>query len=160
MSDMPQRRAICQLCFAEQLVVWAARAWLTGRDGRARVKAELARAFGDVDGQATAAALGGFVAVLDSAALRTLYLGPMTCRMVWPDEERLLATVRYVHADLEEAAQRVLEPILPPAARRAALERASALARHLADAGYRIGFGGPLSPDAVAGAGRLRPTLH
>lgn len=160
MSDDVKRRAVCQLCFGEQILVWAARAWLTGRDGRARVKAELARAFGEAEGQATAAALGGLLGVLNSAALRTLYLGPMACRMVWPDEERLLATIRYLHADLDEAAQRVLEPILPPAAQRVALDQAAALARHLADAGYRLGFGGPLSPDAVAMAGGVRPTLH
>ena len=78
MSDV-KRRAVSQLCFAEQILIWAARAWVTGRDGRTRVKAELARAFGEAEGQATAAALGGLLGVLNSAALRTLYLGPMAC---------------------------------------------------------------------------------
>jgi hypothetical protein len=160
MPDMSQRRAICQLCFAEQLVVWATRAWLTGRDGRARVETELARGLGQATGRAVALALGDFLGVLNSAALRTLYLGPMTCRMVWPDEERLLATIRYLHAGLDEAAQRMLAPVLPPAALRIALEQARAVAGLLADAGYRVGFGGPLSPDADRGLQARRPTLH
>jgi hypothetical protein len=139
MPETSPRRAICRLSFAEQLVIWAARAWLTGGDGWARVEAELSRAFGEAEGRATAAALGGFLALLNSAARRTLYLGPMTCRMVWPDEERLLATIRYLHADLDEAARRVLEPILPPAAQRLGLDRAAVLARRLAEAGDRVG---------------------
>jgi len=84
----------------------------------------------------------------------------MTCRMVWPDEERLLATIRYFHAGLDEAAHHVLEPVLPPAAHRVALEEARMVAALLADAGYRIDFGGPLSPDEVSALAARRPTLH
>ena len=79
---------------------------------------------------------------------------------MWPDEERLLATIRYLHADLDDAARHVLERILPAAAQRVAFDQAIALAQHLADAGYCLGFGGPLMPDEVTQAGGLSPTLH
>jgi hypothetical protein len=150
MPDPTNRRAVCQLCFAEQILVWGTRAWLTGGEGQARVRTELQRALGEADGKATAAALGDFLAVFNSAALRTMYIGPMTCRGVWPDEERILATIRYLHADLRAAALRVLDQILPPAAQRVALDHAETLAELLASAGYRVGFGGPRSPDAGA----------
>ena len=161
MPDETKRRAITELNFGEQILVWGTRAWLTGPGGRARVRAELIRAMGKAEGQATAAALGGLLAVLNSAALRTLYIGPMTCRMVWPDEERILAAIRYLHAGSRIAAERVLDPVLPPAAQRAALEQAEALADRLAEAGYRVGFGGPVGPDHVeAIAATPRPTIH
>ena len=125
MPEPTKRRAICQLSFAEQILVWGTRAWLTGPDGQARVRAELMRALGEAEGHATASALAGFLSVFNSAALRTMYIGPLTCRMVWPDEERLLAAIRYLHADLRHSALLVLDPVLPPAAQRVALERAS-----------------------------------
>ena len=160
MPEPTNRRAVCQLCFAEQLLVWGTRIWLTGPDGRARLRAELMRALGTAEGHATAAALSAFVGVLNSAALRTIYIGPMTCRMVWPDEERILAVFRYLHADLPDAAERVLEPVLPPAARHAALEQGELLASLLADAGNRIGFGGPLAPEMAVTMPPLGPTIH
>ncbi|HEX7008326.1 MAG TPA: hypothetical protein VF274_14400 [Alphaproteobacteria bacterium] len=160
MPEPTNRRAVCQLCFAEQLLVWGTRTWLTGPDGRARLQAELMRALGTAEGHATAAALGAFADVLDSAALRTIYIGPMTCRMVWPDEERILAVIHYLQSDLPDAAEHVLEPVLPPAARRAALQQAELLAGSLADAGYRIGFDGPLAPELAAALPRLGPTIH
>jgi hypothetical protein len=161
MSEPTKRRAVCQLSFAEQILVWGTRAWLTGPDGQARVRMELMRALGQAEGHATALALGGFLSVFNSAALRTMYIGPMTCRMVWPDEERILAAIRYLHADLRDAATRVLDPVLPPAAQRAALEQAEALAELLAGAGYRLGFGGPVSPDVSAAVmPPAGPTIH
>lgn len=161
MPDGTRSRAITQLSFAEQIVVWGTRAWLTGSEGRARVQAELCRAFGEAEGRATAAALGGLLSVFNSAALRTLYVGPMACRRVWPDEERILAAIRFIHAGSRIAAERVLDRILPPAAQRIALEQAEALAERLADAGYRLGFGGPVAPDVAAEiAAPLGPTIH
>jgi hypothetical protein len=159
MSDETKRRAISELCFGEQILVWGTRAWLTGPGGRARVCCELTRAMGEAEGRATAAALGGMLAVFNSAALRTLYIGPMSCRMVWPDEERILAAIRYLHAGSRFAAERVLEKVLPPAAQRLALERAEVLARRLAEAGYRLGFGGPVASDIEVAAPAV-PTLH
>ena len=161
MSETPQRRAVSRLCFAEQILVWGTRAWLTGSSGQGRVRAEFGRALGAAEGHATAAALGDFLAVLNSAAVRTMYIGPMSCRMVWPDEERILAAIRYLHAERPDAALRVLDQVLPPAAQRVALEHAGTLAGQLAGAGYRVGFGGPLSPEvgalAMASPG---PTIH
>ena len=116
------------------------------------------RALGEAEGNATASALDGFLSVFNSAARRTMHIGPLTCRMVWPDEERILAAIRYLHADLRHAALLVLDPVLPPAAQRVALERAEALADLLASAGYRLGFGGPLQLD-IAEVIPL-PTVH
>ena len=161
MPDGTTRRAVTQLCFAEQILVWGTRAWLTGPEGRARVQGELVRAMGEIEGRATAAALGGMLAVFNCAALRTLYIGPMPCRMVWPDEERILAAIRYLHAGNRVAAERALDQVLPPAAQRAALEQAEALADRLAEAGYRISFGGPVTPGVAPGVTpSAGPTIH
>jgi hypothetical protein len=54
----------------------------------------------------------------------------------------------------------VLEPILPPAAQRRGLDRAAVGARPPAEAGYRVGCGGPLSAGAPAEPAPLRPTVH
>ena len=160
MPEPTKRRAICQLSFGEQILVWGTRAWLTGPDGRNRVRAELMRALGDAEGDATASALAGLLSVFNSAALRTMYIGPMTCRAVWPDEERILAVIRYFHADLPDAAARVLEQVLPPAAARVALDEAEALADLMAGAGYRLSFGGAVAPGLAAEIASAGPTIH
>lgn len=135
----PQCRTVCQLNFAEQIVVWSVRTWLGGPSGRVRVAAELETAFGAAEGARAAAALGGMIETIGTSARRTVTIGPAPCPRLWSDEELLLTALRCLHTGQETAATRVFAEILPPSAARMAIEHADSLVNTLLRAGYPIG---------------------
>ena len=140
---MDGRRFLHQLGFAEQIVVWAARNWLTGGGRWHKVEQECAAVFGMARGATICQALDSFLWVLNTSACRQVGLGRLCCDRVWPDELRLITILSHCQGAAESEAVAQLSDLLPPTAARVAVDFAGAVAEILQTSGYRL-------PDAPA----------
>lgn len=133
-------RQIWQLSFPEQMLVWAMRRWRQGHESWAAAQADLAGGLSEREVAIFARALASVLLTLDVARLTPQRSVPLYCRRVSPDEEDVLAVIRYLHNRMDAAAREVLGRHLPPSARRLALSDAETAARSMAGWGYHVAF--------------------
>lgn len=159
---MEQRR-IWQLAFPEQMLVWAMRRWRQGSQSWATAQADLAKGLGEDEVRPFARALAGLLLTLDIARLTPQRSVPLYCRSVSPDEEDVLAVIRYLHNRMDAAAAEVLGRHLPASARRLALDDAKSAARSMSRWGYHVAFPHRSAPAHAPEAGTGAPhgiTVH
>lgn len=146
---------ICELGFAQQLLIWACRSWLTGEDAWNRVTFELSAVLGPRTGGVIAQALSSFLTILDGSSNRDISIGRIGCRRVCADELMILKVMALCQDGPGDAARHMLAQRLPPTAARIAGDYGAAAATALAASGY------PLCHDRAGDApGSARRYVH
>jgi len=136
---MPPRR-ICELAFPEQMLVWTARRWRQGHASWERAWPDFVNAFGPLGAETFTRSISGLLLVFRHARTTPERVGALHCPSVAPDEEDLIALMRYLHHRMDDAADALLEPHLPAAARRLAMTDAREAAAVMDDWGYHVPF--------------------
>jgi hypothetical protein len=97
---------VSDLHYPEQLVIWAARRWLNGKEGWDRVQEEFALSLGCARARLALRGLEGLLQMLCRNARRTVYLHRLDCPRV---RQALAVLDRYFADDDEEAARPLVD---------------------------------------------------
>jgi hypothetical protein len=127
---------IGDLTYGEQLVLWAARRWLTDRADWARVAEEFALALGCARARAALDALEEILLTLHGGARRTIFLHRLDCCRVSADEHAVLSALAALQDGRAPRAAALLHWLLPTCAVPGAAAAALRVAEALAAAGY------------------------
>ena len=126
------------LSSSQQLVVWSARAWMSGFRMRRHVLPELQRAY-DLAGIPDAALdIDALFGLISNGARVPLSFGATPCPFVHPAEATLINGLCAYQADLTTCASVILDRMLLPAAARQATVPAKRWAKALSRAGWSL----------------------
>jgi hypothetical protein len=126
---------VSDLLYPEQLVIWAARRWLNGKEGWDRVQEEFALSLGCARARLALRGLEGLLQMLCRNARRTVYLHRLDCPRVSEDEQALLTLLAAVQTRRPGQALAVLDRFFSGDDEGAARPLVDLLAAALADAG-------------------------
>ena len=137
-------RDTAALSLAEQLSLWAIRAWVSRRLQGLGPCPGFYRAFVLAGAPQAAPHLAGFMSVLAVGARRDILVNCPKCPEITPDEERLLAALGAAQFEAEVVASDWLDSLMIPPAVRDGLPRLWRFGRALLDAGMSL----PYDPEA------------
>ncbi len=155
-EDCPGGPELAGLQFGEQFAVWAIRVWVAAVKERRSPGGLLDEGFGVAGCEDALAPLHAFMRILAVAAERPIDVRCIHCRHVSPDETSFLRAIAGFQRGSYGEGALLIAGYLRPAAARAAIDHAAALASRLAAAGLILT--GP--PPRTAGAAVMSRTLH
>lgn len=125
---------IAALSFPEQLLVWAVRQWLSGRQNWPAIEREFRRACPGAAGIVAANALADTLGLIAASARRPVTCFPLCARFIAADEESLIALVAAAQSRDRREAEARARDLMPSSMVQMLLENVDVLGAALAAA--------------------------
>ena len=126
------------LCRGERLFIGSLRRWMRGSEDWDRAVREAVTVLKPAAGLVFANALGSLAQVIDDHARRTLRMRIPSSKLVSTDERSLIALIGALQHDRFDHAHAILQYLVVPAARRAAISHALSVSRALQKGGFNF----------------------
>ncbi len=129
---------VAALTFPEQLLVWALRQWMAGRENWPTVEREFRRACPGAAGIIAANALADTLGLIAASARRPVTCFPLCARSIAADEEAVIALVAAAQVHDRRQAEAQAHDLMPACMVPVLLESADVLGAALAAADRRL----------------------